>query len=188
MKKVIFLILGILTVGILYSFAAGAAYEKTQPGVFEVKTLPAGKLLEAKMEEGAYFDSSNTLFRPLFRYISNNSISMTVPVEAKMDPGAMYFWVDPSEEEKAASDTSNVAVLEVPERVVASLGYRGRYTESNYMEVKAALVERLNNRDDLKMIGEPYCVFWNSPMMPGFLKTFEVQVEIEQIAAKSVAP
>ena len=68
------------------------AFEPTKPGIIELKELPSGRLLESK-GDGSYFNSSNSLFGPLFRYIQKNDIAMTTPVEARMDPGAMYFWV-----------------------------------------------------------------------------------------------
>jgi hypothetical protein len=103
---------------------------------------------------------------------------MTTPVEARMDPGAMYFWVSSTQEEKATSDTANVRVIDVPERTVASHGSRGSYSQNNFEKAKAILLNWVNNQSDIETIGEPFGVYWNGPFTPWFLKTFEVQVEI----------
>ena len=79
--------------------AAQEAFPPTQPGVSEVKVLPAGVLLKST-GSGNYFSESNRLFGPLFRYISTRDIARTTPVEAKIDQAAMYFWVAPSEADR----------------------------------------------------------------------------------------
>ena len=42
------------------------AFEPTKPGTIEIKTIPAGVLLESTSEK-SYFSQSNGLFMPLFR-------------------------------------------------------------------------------------------------------------------------
>jgi hypothetical protein len=68
------------------------AFPRTEPGEIEVKVLPQGRLLECA-GEGNYFDRANSLFGPLFGYIREHDISMTTPVEARIEEAAMYFWV-----------------------------------------------------------------------------------------------
>ena len=70
------------------SHAYDQAFPRTEPGVIEIKTLPAGRLL-ACQGDGDYFDQSNSLFGPLFQYIRSHDISMTTPVEARIEPGTM---------------------------------------------------------------------------------------------------
>ena len=154
------------------------AFDPTRAGVTEIKELPAGRLLECKGDR-SYFDSSNQLFRPLFNYIKKNEIAMTTPVEARMDPGAMYFWVSDDQADRATRSSGDVRVLDVPKRTVVARGGRGSYSRQNFEEVKASLLKWLEGRSDLQMIGEPFAVYWNGPFTPWFMKRFEVQVEVE---------
>mgnify|MGYP006081013461 FL=1 len=172
-----FIIPFILIIHSPFIMAYEQAFEQTEPNTTELKELPAGRLLESR-GDGSYFESSGSLFGPLFRYIQKNDIAMTTPVEARMDPGAMYFWVSSTQEEKATSDTANVRVIDVPERTVASHGSRGSYSQNNFEKAKAILLNWVNNQSDIETIGEPFGVYWNGPFTPWFLKTFEVQVEI----------
>lgn len=157
--------------------AAEKAYEPTPPGTIEVKTLPAGRLLESR-SEGSYFARSNNLFGPLFRYISDHGIGMTTPVEATIEPGRMYFWVSPQQRDKTSGDRNGVTVIDVPARTVAAVGSRGGYSERNYEEAKERLLAWLDQSETWEAAGEPFAVFWDGPMTPWFLKTFEVQVVI----------
>lgn len=162
--------------------ASEAAFPKTEVGVIEVKTLPAGVLIESRAT-GDYFASSGDLFRPLFRYISDRDIGMTVPVEAEMQPGVMRFWIAESEVSKAQDATEIVKIVHAPERTVASLGLRGGYSEENYREAKAQLDAWLAAQSEWQATGPASMVFWNSPMVPWFLK----RSEIHQPVTKTVA-
>lgn len=157
--------------------AAEKAFSPTSPGSFEIKELPAGRLLEAKSDK-SYFSRSNNLFGPLFRYISKNDIAMTTPVLADIDPGKMYFWVAEKEVDKAKLDTEQVSVVDVPRQTVVAAGFRGGYNRNNYESAKKELMNWLAERPEIQTNGEPYAVFWNSPMMPPFLKTFEIHVRV----------
>jgi effector-binding domain-containing protein len=155
------------------------AFARTEPGVVEIKTLPAGRLLESR-GDGDYFNQSNSLFRPLFRYISQHDISMTTPVEARIEPGMMYFWVSPDQVGKATEDSDEVRVIDIPERTVAAIGARGGYSQSNFEEAKVKLLQWIEEQDNLEVTGEPFAVYWNGPFTPWFRKVFEVQVTIRE--------
>ena len=130
--------------------AAQEAFPPPQPGVSEVKVLPAGVLLKST-GSGNYFSESNRLFGPLFRYISTRDIAMTTPVEAKIDQAAMYFWVAPSEEAKVTGNAGSVEVVRIPERRVASRGARGGYSQENYVRTRDELLAWMNRtRDPLR--------------------------------------
>lgn len=180
MRRLIFL----LALTPVFLMSAEQAYPPTPPGKVEIKTLPAGLLLESR-GEGSYFSGANNLFGPLFRYISRQDIAMTTPVEARIDPGTMYFWVGKDEEKKVVGERDGVRVIEMPARRVAAAGFRGGYSEEHFREAKAALLEWLETNPEVKAVGEPFGVFWNGPMTPWFLKTFEVQVLVEETAKES---
>lgn len=153
------------------------AFPRTEPGEIEVKVLPAGRLLESA-GEGNYFDRANSLFGPLFGYIKEHDISMTTPVEARIEEAAMYFWVSDEQADKATGDSGSVKVIDVPERTVAAIGVRGSYSRENFESAKAALLEWIREDKTLEVLGEPYAIYWNGPMTPWFMKKAEVQIEV----------
>ena len=178
-----FLLLAFVGVGGLFGFNAmayEAAYPMTEAGVCEIKTLPAGVLLEAR-SEGEYFRENNGLFRRLFEAIQKNQVPMTTPVEAGVRPGTMVFYLDP----KSAKRTDlvlqgGVRRREVEERLVASIGIRGGYSKESFEENSKKLIDWVRSQPGWKVTGEPYAVYWNSPFMIWFLKRSEVHLPIQK--------
>ena len=156
---------------------AAEAYQRTEPGVIEIKTLPAGRLLEHRADSGRYFDQSNSLFGPLFRYIQRHDISMTTPVEARMKPGTMLFWVSEDQRDKADKDEGDVRIIDIPERSVAVIGVRGAYSQENFEDALGKLMAWIEEQGDLTLLGQPFAAYWNGPCTPWSLKTFEALVE-----------
>lgn len=165
---------------ILYPTIVSAenAFPPTAPGVTEVKILPAGILLKST-GQGSYFDESNGLFRPLFRYISSRDISMTTPVETSIESAAMFFWVAPSEVAKVNGDADGVEVIRVAKRQVASLGERGGYSQFNFEKTREELLAWLQEQPDIVAAGKAYAVYWNGPLTPWFIKRYEVHVPVK---------
>lgn len=159
------------------AMATESAFPATASGVSEIKTLPAGILLKSA-GRGSYFDQSNNLFGPLFRYISKHDIAMTTPVEAKIDEAAMYFWVAPSQAEKVAGNEGGVVVERIPERRVASRGAKGSYSKELFEKTRAELMAWLATQPNVEVAGEAYGVYWNAPYVPWFLKRSEVHIPI----------
>ena len=176
MKTLITLCLTLLPLQIMSAYES--AFDKTPVGTIEIKTLPAARLLAAH-GEGNYFQENNGLFRPLFRYIQDNDIAMTIPVEAEIEPSIMYFYLGTDYEESELSDTERVQVTELPERTVLSLGVRGSYSEKNFNEAKAELLTWLSEQDDWIATGAARGIYWNGPFSIGFLKRAEVHIPIE---------
>ncbi len=184
--------LAVITAGLLWTMhgpasASSDIFARTEPGQLEIKELPAGILLESRVE-GAYFENSNRLFRPLFGYISRHDIAMTTPVEARMEPGAMYFWVAPAEAAKVAGDEGGVRVIEQPARTVVAVGGRGAYSERNYRAAEAVLREWLAGQTDWIAEGDPYGVFWHGPFTPWFRKQYEVHQPLRRTPPPPAAP
>lgn len=162
------------------SSAYEQAFPKTDSGAFEVKTLPAARLI-ATQTNSAYFEDNNGLFRPLFRYISSRDIAMTTPVEAEMEPGVMYFYIGNDVSDETLEATDDVSVHQLPERMVASHGVRGSYSERNFEEATEALKTWLTQNERFEATGAPRGIFWNGPFMPGFFKRFEVHIPVRLI-------
>ena len=160
--------------------AAEQAFPPSPVGEPELKTLPAGLLLKTSAP-GNYFEQSNRLFGPLFRYISSHEISITTPVEAQIEGAAMFFWVAESQRGKATGSKGPVELVELPERLVASLGARGSYSAQNFIKTRDLLLSWLGKQTAVEAAGSAYAVYWSSPFTPGFLKRFEVHVPVRPI-------
>ncbi len=160
--------------------SASEAFPPTPVGQIELKTLPAGTLLKSTGTK-SYFEQSNGLFGPLFRYISSHDIAMTTPVEAQINPGSMYFWVAESEQQKVAGNAGGVEVIAQPERLVASLGVRGGYSEENFEKARDQLETWLQQQKDIEATGPAYAVYWHGPFRPWFAKRSEVHVPVRSI-------
>ena len=165
-----------------FTMSAKEAFPPTPPDSCELKTLPAGTLLQSA-GHGNYFDGADNLFSPLFRYISRHKIAMTTPVEARIENAAMLFWVAPAEQNKLAGIEAGVEVITVPARRVASRGERGGYSRENFNAARTKLLEWLATQPDLIAAGEPYAVYWNAPFVPFFMKRFEVHVPVRSRAS-----
>lgn len=155
-----------------------AAYPKTAAGVCEVKTLPAGVVLQTSGRE-EYFQENNGLFMRLFNTINQNKVPMTVPVEAKMKPGTMVFYLDgASAKRKDLQLPQGVVRQTLRERTVASVGIRGGYSRESYVANLAKLRAWLKAQGQWEAAGEAYAVYWNSPFMLPFLKRSEVHIPV----------
>jgi len=154
-----------------------AIYPATPVGEVQVRTLPAATGLVARVE-GAYFAHANTLFRRLFSYIGQHGIAMTVPVEARMQPGEMMFFAGAADHAKCVTNDAQVSVLPIPPRTVVALGARGGYTAENFAETAAALQAWLDQHPQYLASGPAYGVYWNGPFRPWFLKRYEVHVPV----------
>jgi len=178
-----FVVLAFVGVGGLFglnAMAYEAAYPMTAAGVCEIKTLPAGELLEAR-SEGEYFRENNGLFRRLFEAIQKNQVPMTTPVEAGVRPGTMVFYLDPKSAKRADLVLQGgVRRREVEARVVASIGIRGGYSKESFEENARKIREWIETQPGWKPAGDPYVVYWNSPFMIWFLKRSEVHLPVRK--------
>ncbi len=152
-------------------------YPKTEVGICEFKQLPPARLIVSETS-GSYFQANNGLFRPLFRYIQENDIAMTTPVEAEIEPGKMYFYVGQEHANRSLAPTESVRVVELSERTMASIGVRGAYSASNFQQAAEQLKNWLADRPNYVAEGAPRGVFWNGPFTPGFIKRFEVHIPV----------
>jgi hypothetical protein len=156
------------------------AYPMTEPGVCEMKTLPAGVILRARTD-GGYFRENNGLFRKLFETIQRNQIPMTTPVEAGIQPGTMVFYLDPASSKRGDLNLMDgVERKPVTERTVASIGIRGGYSRESFEKNQAKLREWLKAQSGWEAAGEAYAVYWNSPFVIWFLKRSEVHLPVRK--------
>jgi hypothetical protein len=154
------------------------AFKSTPPGIIEVKTLPARTVMMTE-GKGNYFESNNGMFGTLFRFIKLNDVAMTVPVKADVEPGRMYFYLGTDETYRDLIAMEGVEVRSEPEQVVMSIGFRGSYSQSNFLKARDALLAQLGSSREWSAAGAAYAVFWNGPYVPGFMKKFEVHVPLK---------
>lgn len=155
-----------------------SAYPMTSAGFCEIKKLPAGTVLRTS-SQGEYFDENNNLFRRLFDTINRNRVPMTVPVEAKMKPGTMVFYLDGASTKRKDLQLPKGVVREtLPVRTVASIGIRGGYSKESYEKNLTELRAWLKAQSQWGEAGEPYAVYWNSPFTLPFLKRSEVHIPV----------
>jgi DNA gyrase inhibitor GyrI len=160
-------------------YAYEAAYPKTPKGAIEIKTIPAAKLMVTE-SPGGYFDRSNDLFRRLFRYISANDVSMTVPVEAQVENAQMKFYVSKADSSKNLPEQGQVKVVNLPERTVVSIGIRGSYTKEKFDKNREKLTVWLRENPRYQPAGDAYAVYWDAPFVPWFLKHSEVHIPVTE--------
>ncbi|MAH14063.1 MAG: hypothetical protein CMO33_10050, partial [Verrucomicrobia bacterium] len=151
-----------------HSFAYESMHEKTPVGKIVVVDLPARTALETSTDK-SYFSENNGLFRKLFRYINQNDISMTTPVEADIKPGKMRFFVGTKDLAKNFKDSDQVKIRKLAKQKVVSIGIRGGYTEKRFQENLKSLNKWLAGNSKYEAVGEPYGVYWNGPFVPGLL-------------------
>ena len=154
-----------------------SAFPKTEVGVIEIKQLPPCKVIITRSNE-AYFKGANKLFRPLFDYIQQNEIAMTVPVEAQIDPGAMYFYLGTEAAKRELRANEAVEVKTLPARTVVSIGVRGSYKEANFLTAKTKLEAWLAEQTDYKPTGPARAIYWNGPFTLPALKRAEIHIPV----------
>jgi hypothetical protein len=151
-------------------------YRATDPGVIEVKEIPAAKLMVAED-----LSQRGEPFSRLFRYISKNNVAMTVPVESSMLRNDMRFYVGTKDRQRDLRSEGNVSITEVPARLVVSVGERGGYSSANLTAAETKARQWLDQNPQYRALDEPYAVFWNGPYVPGFLKRFEVHIPVQRV-------
>jgi hypothetical protein len=153
------------------------AYTKASVDDVEVLVLPKSTWIATEIE-GGYFQSSDVLFRRLFDYIKANEISMTVPVEARLENAEMRFHLPSGK--GAVPDTSLIQVREKGVRHVARLGGEGSYSKDNIAPVLSRLEAWVATTPEWHADGPAYAVFWDGPFTPWFMKKFEVHIVVQR--------
>lgn len=158
-------------------FAYENIYEKTPVGKILILDLPERVAMEASTDK-PYFSENNGLFRKLFRFINQNDIAMTTPVEADINPGKMRFFVGNKDISKKIESSEQVKLIKISPRKVVSIGIRGGYTEKKFQENLKHLNNWLDRNTSFEADGMAYGVYWNGPFIPGLFKRSEIHIPI----------
>ena len=175
MRYLIYLTL--LLFSMFSSFAYESMHEKTPVGKIQIIDIPQRVALETSSQK-SYFSEDNGLFRKLFKYINNNDLSMTTPVEAEINPGKMRFFVGKKDLEKDFKNSSQVIVRKLPPLKVVTIGIRGSYSEKRFNENLTKLSKWLTENKKYESVGDAYGVYWNGPFVPGPFKRSEIHIPI----------
>lgn len=201
----------LLFASIAFQAEAGLAVENLsyqvldKQGDFEIRQYPDHLVAEVTVS-GDFDEAGNRAFRPLFNYISGQNapqseiamtapvnqikageeIAMTAPVnqlEAGIDRHVVQFVMP----EKFTLDTlpqptnQQVQIKRVDGKTLAAIQYSGFWSENNYKEHEAELMDRLREAG-LQAIGQPIYARYNGPLTPWFLRRNEVLVEVREEA------
>ena len=159
--------------------------EWTPLHVIEVKKYPEYRMAEVQMK-----DSEDRSFWMLFNHIKRNEIAMTAPVEIgydsskeNADEASMAFLYRDQELGKLGNDQadSNVIVKDVPAMQVVSIGCRGNMNEQEVKAAREKLEEWLDAHPDYKISANLRKLGYNSPMIPSFMRYYEVQLPVELV-------
>ena len=185
MKKLLSRLSAVVLTGTVALFAAGCAstpehYPPTENGVLAFKSIPGGRQIRTSMP-GDYFKQDNELFRRLFRYLESHELTMTVPVVSTVgEECSMAFYVLPSEKAKAEKNEENVVVADVPEQLAAVYGFRGNNDAESWSKGVEEMKKLLQAHPEYEIAGAFYATYWDSPMVPGFLRHYEITVPVRK--------
>ena len=185
MKKLLSRLSAVVLTGAVVLFAAGCTsapehYPSTENGVLAFKTIPGGRQIKTLMP-GDYFKQDNELFRRLFRYLQSHELTMTVPVVSTIGKEcSMAFYVLPSEKAKAEKSEGEVIVADVPEQLAAVCGFRGNNDAESWSKGVEEMKKRLQSHPEYEIAGTFYVTYWDSPMIPGFLRHYEITVPVRK--------
>ena len=151
---------------------------------FEIRDYEPCLIAEVSVD-GSMNQAGSYGFRPLFNYISQNNISMTVPViqiPVKNDQWKISF-VMPSGSDISSlpiSKNSDVEIKQIPQGFYACLKFSGNYSETK-LEKNLNLLKSALIRESIKEIGNENN--WRSarfdpPFKPSFLKRNEIQIPV----------
>lgn len=144
----------------------------------ELLSYPAYRLASADMARG-----DGRAFWTLFAHIESNDIPMTAPVETTYSaederrPATMAFLYDDASR-GALGERGAVTVADVPPQLVASLGCRGNDTLARIAAARAELGAWIAEHDELEAAGPLRVMGFNSPMVRGERRYFEVQIPV----------
>jgi hypothetical protein len=167
---------------------------------FEIREYESYVTAEVEVE-GSFDEAGNKAFRALFNYISGNntkkqslemtapveqkssgeSLSMTAPVEQRGKDGKYILsFVLPDSVKIDTAPTPNdpkVVLKNNPPRKIASITYSGFWSEANYNENLAKLLDWVQT-EGLTKKSEPIYARYNAPFSLWFLRRNEILMEV----------
>lgn len=179
-----------------------AAYRVVRKdGAMEIRAYES-QLLAEVLIDGTLEEAGDRAFRPLFSYISGNNtsqqkIAMTSPVSQEK-AGEKIAMTSPVSQEKAGEqwrvgfmmpatftpqtipepNDPRVTIRQKPAHRMATIRYRGTWSEKNYRTHRATLEAWMKDRG-IAAAGEPVWARYNPPFTPWFLRRNEILIPIK---------
>jgi hypothetical protein len=146
----------------------------------ELKEYPVYRSASAPLNGSG----SGGAFWKLFTHIKANNIAMTTPVEMSYEQGVYglrettmaFLYGDPKL--GTVGQDGKIEIADEDSNWVVSIGCRGRESEVRIAAGQAALLEWILARPDLTVAGDLRVMGYNSPMVRGNRRYFEVQIPV----------
>ena len=100
-------------------------------------------------------------------------------------PASSRMKISEKDKDKLYRSTSAVEVKKLSPRVVVAIGIRGSYSEDRFRKNEKKLLSWIAKNEKYEASGNAYAVYWNGPLMPGFLKRSEVHMPIRKKCRKT---
>jgi hypothetical protein len=165
-----------------------AGFPEPMPaGEIGIKRYPAYRLARAKDgDEGRAFNQ-------LFKHIQKNNIEMTAPVEMTFEKTAagemrsldMAFLYQSTSLGKPGEE-AKINVLDVEPMTTVSVGVRGSTERARIAAAEAQLQTWLKaHATEFEATGPVRVMGYNSPFVPEFLRYFEVELPVKELATRA---
>ncbi len=158
----------------------------TQPGVIEIKEVPAYRSAMAKTDGNAN-QADNKMFWQLFTHIKLKQIAMTAPVistyptdEESERPATMEFLYRRLSQGETGAGVGAVNVEDHAAATVVALGIQGGAEKTIYDDGIAKLQTWLDDHPEWKATGTPRRLGYHGPMTPKARRLWEVQIPVEK--------
>lgn len=112
-------------------------------------------------------------------------MNMTAPVETRGSDYAFVMESKYSRETLPQPNDERIRIFERGERVVAALGFSGRWSQRNIREHEQELLDALAAMD-VETMGAPELARYNSPFTPWFLRRNEIIIPVSWKSVRSV--
>lgn len=167
---------------------------------WELRRYPAHVVAETVVRDASFEDAGNRAFRALAGYIGGENqrrekiamtapvvqesqkIAMTAPVvQSGTADGFVVAFVLPAamtEADAPIPTRPDVHLRTVPERLVATTRFSGRWTRESWESHRDELLSTLRGAG-VRVVGQPRFARFNPPFAPWFLRRNEVQVDVE---------
>ena len=160
------------------------------PGEIELRQYPAHNLAVTQVK-GGFKAAGSEGFRRLVTYIfgsnaGDRKIAMTAPImqsAVAADQYQLSLFMPSQIALGELPDTADnrVKIIRAPASTMAVLAYKGGWAEKKYLKYERALLSALRRTPALKIVGNPIWARYNSPIVPGFLRSNEVLVPVSRI-------
>jgi len=117
---------------------------------------------------------------PVQQSLPNTNLTLTSATKAETENGWLVAFMLPhaySMTDAPIPANSQIALRQIPERVMAVIRYSGRWTEKNIAKYTEQLEAHINSLG-IEVLGSPETAFYDPPFMPPFMRHNEVMIPV----------